>query len=99
MRLCRACLIALLLAFGIALGHTVAYADGLGDALTHFTADDFDETSAGIAAGVFLVSRCETRISDMQAPRWIAAHQTRLRMYSSRLHHLSMTSMTADSSY
>ncbi len=46
----RGCLVALLLAFASMLGHTAARADGLDDALAHFTADDFDETGTGIAA-------------------------------------------------
>src|SRR5580692_11695888 len=50
MRLCRACLVALLLVFGFALAQTSAHADSLGDALTHFTTGDFDDTNAGIAA-------------------------------------------------
>src|ERR1700761_8493394 len=49
MRISRACLVALLLALSfLALGHTAAYAAGLDEALTHFTADDFSETSTGI---------------------------------------------------
>ncbi len=54
MRLCRARLAALLFAFsvvfGVALGQTGAHADSLDNALTHFTAGDFDETNTGIAA-------------------------------------------------
>jgi urea transport system permease protein len=50
MRLGRACLAVLLLAFALVFGHTAARADSLGDALAHFTADDFDETNAGITA-------------------------------------------------
>ncbi len=50
MRVCRACLVALLLVFGFALDRTGARADSLGDALTHFTAGDFDETNTGIGA-------------------------------------------------
>jgi urea transport system permease protein len=46
----RACLVALLFAFVLVLGHTAARADALGDALAHFTADDYDETNAGITA-------------------------------------------------
>jgi urea transport system permease protein len=49
MRISRACLVALLLALSfLALGHAAAYAAGLDEALTHFTADDFSETSTGI---------------------------------------------------
>jgi urea transport system permease protein len=47
---CRACLVALLLAFGFLLGQTTARADALDDALVHFTAGDFDETIAGVTA-------------------------------------------------
>jgi len=50
MRYSRACLVALLLAASFALGCTSAYAAGLDEALAHFTADDFSETSAGISA-------------------------------------------------
>jgi urea transport system permease protein len=53
MRLSRACLVALLLAFslvlGIALGSTSARAAGLDEAIAHFTADDFDETLTGVS--------------------------------------------------
>jgi urea transport system permease protein len=52
MRIGRACLVALALAFGLvmagALGCANAHAAPLDDALTHFTTDDFDETLAGI---------------------------------------------------
>ncbi len=48
MRFSRACLLALLLAFGFALGCTAAYAASLDEALAHFTADDFDETITGV---------------------------------------------------
>jgi urea transport system permease protein len=37
------------LVFGLALGHTVAYAASLDEAIAHFTADDFDESIAGVA--------------------------------------------------
>jgi urea transport system permease protein len=53
MRFCRACLVALLLAFSFAAAFTMgcasARAASLDDAVTHFTADDFDETIAGIS--------------------------------------------------
>ncbi len=51
MRLRRACLVALLLLFGLGSISTGARAQapGLDAALTHFTADDFDETDAGIS--------------------------------------------------
>jgi urea transport system permease protein len=52
MRFSRACLVALLLAFGFAIGCTIgcasAHAASLDEAIAHFTADDFDETIAGI---------------------------------------------------
>ena len=54
MRFGRACLAALLLAvvlaLGLCLGHTSARAATLDEALTPFTADDFDQTEAGISA-------------------------------------------------
>jgi urea transport system permease protein len=48
MRVCRACLVALLLAFSFALGFPDAHAASLDEALAHFTADDFAETQTGI---------------------------------------------------
>ncbi len=52
MRICRACLVAVLLAFGLVAGLTLgcggARAASLDDAVAHFTADDYDETLAGI---------------------------------------------------
>jgi urea transport system permease protein len=48
MRVSRACLVILLLAFSLALGGTVARAASLTDALAHFTTDDFSETLIGI---------------------------------------------------
>ena len=51
MRFGRACLVALLLAFGFALRlHDRRVPRALDDALAHFTADDFSETDAGINA-------------------------------------------------
>src|SRR5580704_8885029 len=50
MRYGRACLVILLLAFGLALSLAPARAAALDDALAHFTADDFDETATGIDA-------------------------------------------------
>jgi urea transport system permease protein len=50
MRYGRACLVILLLAFGLAFSWTPARAAALDDALAHFTADDFDETATGIDA-------------------------------------------------
>jgi urea transport system permease protein len=50
MRVSRACLVALLLALSsLMLGQAAAYAASLDDALTHFTTDDFSETSTGIS--------------------------------------------------
>ena len=49
MRVSRACLVALLLALSsLVLGQAAAYAAGLDEALSHFTADDFSETTTGI---------------------------------------------------
>ncbi len=48
MRFCRACLVALLLALSCTLGGLTARAANLDEALAHFTADDFSETSTGI---------------------------------------------------
>ena len=48
MRFSRACLVGLLLAFSLGLSGVTARAATLADALTHFTADDFDETLTGI---------------------------------------------------
>ena len=48
MRIGRACLVALALAFGFVLGCASAHAAPIDDALAHFAADDFDETLAGI---------------------------------------------------
>ena len=54
MRFGRACLAALILAFalasGLCIGLTSAHAATLDEALTSFTADDFDQTEAGINA-------------------------------------------------
>jgi urea transport system permease protein len=53
MRSSRACLFAVslivALVAGLALGCVVAHAAALDDAITHFTADDFDETITGIS--------------------------------------------------
>ena len=48
MRFSRACLVALLLAFILALGCATAHAASLDEALAHFTAEDFSETITGI---------------------------------------------------
>ncbi|MFZ3361024.1 MAG: urea ABC transporter permease subunit UrtB [Xanthobacteraceae bacterium] len=52
MRFGRACLVALVLAFGFgwALGCSNAHAAGLDEAVAHFAADDFDETLTGLKA-------------------------------------------------
>jgi urea transport system permease protein len=54
MRFGRACLaaplLALALALGLCLGHTRAHAAALDEALTSFTADDFDQTETAINA-------------------------------------------------
>src|ERR1700728_3218287 len=67
MRFGRACLVALVLAFGFALGCTHAHAAGLDDAITYFTADDFDETLTGIDEVVASADpRAEIIISALQ---------------------------------
>jgi urea transport system permease protein len=48
MRYGRACLAIFCLMLGLTLGHFPARADALGDAMAHFTTDDFDETITGI---------------------------------------------------
>jgi urea transport system permease protein len=48
MHFSRACLVALLLAFSLVLGHASARAAALDEGLAHFTADDFSETITGI---------------------------------------------------
>ncbi|MGB6543456.1 MAG: urea ABC transporter permease subunit UrtB, partial [Xanthobacteraceae bacterium] len=50
MRFSRACLVALLLALGLALGCATVRAAGLDEALAHFTTDDFSDTTEGISA-------------------------------------------------
>ncbi len=70
MRFGRACLVALLLAFSFALGSTSARAATLADAITHFTADDFDETLTGISeVAASGSSRAETIIRALQDGR------------------------------
>ena len=71
MRVGRACLVALTLAFGFAmagvLGCGDAHAGSLDDALTHFTAGDFDETLTGVNAVVASGSpRAETIVRALQ---------------------------------
>ena len=67
MRFSRACLVTLLLAFGFALGCATAHAASLDDAIAHFTADDFDETIAGVNDVVASDSpRAEIIISALQ---------------------------------
>jgi len=48
MRLCRACIVVLLLVFAFASSYGTAHAESFDEALAHFTADDFDETITGI---------------------------------------------------
>src|SRR5580692_7503840 len=50
MGFCRACLAALLLAFGLVLACTNVHAASLDDALAKFTTDDFSDTNDGIGA-------------------------------------------------
>ena len=70
MRYSRACLVALLLVLSFALSCASAYAAGLDEALSHFTADDFSETSAGISALVASGDpRAETIIRALQDGR------------------------------
>jgi len=63
----RALLVALALAFGFAIGHASAAAATLAETIAHFTADDFDETLAGVqetaASGD---ARAETIITALQ---------------------------------
>ncbi len=67
MRFGRACLVALLLAFGFALGYTAAHAASLDEALAHFTTDDFSDTNTGINAVAASGSpRAETIIRALQ---------------------------------
>ena len=70
MRYSRACLVALLLALSFALGCASAHAASLDEALAHFTADDFSETSAGIGAVALSGDpRAETIIRALQDGR------------------------------
>ncbi len=69
MRFGRACLVALALAFGLVLAVWLAsaHAASLDDAIAHFTADDFDETLAGVNEVVGSDSpRAEIIISALQ---------------------------------
>jgi urea transport system permease protein len=67
MRFSRACLVALLLAFGLAFGCATAHAAGLNEALAHFTTDDFSETADGInEVAVSGDPRAETIIRALQ---------------------------------
>jgi urea transport system permease protein len=49
MRCSRAWLVALLFGLSLLLGQTATRASTINDAIAHFTADDFDETGAGIS--------------------------------------------------
>jgi urea transport system permease protein len=48
MRFGCVCLLILLLGFGLCFGYSAAHAASLDEALTHFAADDFDQTEIGI---------------------------------------------------
>jgi urea transport system permease protein len=70
MRCSRACLVALLLGLSFILGCASAHAASLDEALAHFTADDFSETSAGIGAVALSGDpRAETIIRALQDGR------------------------------
>ena len=70
MRYSRACLVALLLGLSFILGCASAHAASLDEALAHFTADDFSETSAGIGAVALSGDpRAETIIRALQDGR------------------------------
>ena len=70
MRYSRACLVALLLGLSFVLGCASAHAASLDEALAHFTADDFSETSAGIGAVALSGDpRAETIIRALQDGR------------------------------
>jgi urea transport system permease protein len=67
MRFGGALLVALALAFALAVGAAKAHADSLADAITHFTADDFDETLTGVNGVVSSGSaRAEIIVSALQ---------------------------------
>src|SRR4029077_14414996 len=50
MGFCRACLAALLVAFGLVVAGANAHAAGLDEVLANFTTDDFSDTNDGINA-------------------------------------------------
>jgi urea transport system permease protein len=78
MRYSRACLVALLLAVSFGLGCTSAYAAGLDEALAHFTADDFSETSDGISAVAASGDpRAETIIRALQEGRLLYSAESK----------------------
>jgi urea transport system permease protein len=78
MRYSRACLVALLLALSFVLGCASAHAASLDEALAHFTADDFSETSAGIGAIALRGDpRAETIIRALQDGRLMFSAESR----------------------
>jgi urea transport system permease protein len=78
MRYSRACLVALLLALSFVLGCASAHAASLDEALAHFTADDFSETSEGISAIAASGSpRAETIIRALQDGRLLYSAESK----------------------
>jgi urea transport system permease protein len=79
MRYSRACLVALLLALSFILGCAWAHAASLDEALAHFTADDFSETSAGIGAVALSGDpRAETIIRALQDGRLMFSAESKV---------------------
>jgi len=79
MRYSRACLVALLLGLSFALGCASAHAASLDEALAHFTADDFSETSAGIGAVALSGDpRAETIIRALQDGRLMFSAESKV---------------------
>jgi urea transport system permease protein len=78
MRYRRACLVALLLALSFVLACGSAHAASLDEALAHFTADDFSETSDGIGAVAASGSpRAETIIRALQDARLLYSAESK----------------------
>jgi urea transport system permease protein len=78
MRYRRACLVALLLALSFVLACGSAHAASLDEALAHFTADDFSETSDGIGAVATSGSpRAETIIRALQDGRLLYSAESK----------------------
>ena len=78
MRYSRACLVALLLALSFVLGCASAHAASLDEALAHFAADDFSETSEGISAVAASASpRAETIIRALQDGRLLYSAESK----------------------